>query len=135
LFGLITLLEMNLRESIRQYYRNDEWVNMLGKERLAKVKDLQKLRITRDTSIGLLECTQLCDLKEIIARGPLFQKIFASLSLKVEDFRSSLKRIEYCRNDLAHAQALDIDSLLSIFKETKQCLESSEAWLHKRMNY
>lgn len=131
MFGLITLLEMNLRESIREYYGDDDWIRVLNdKERLQKARDLQAKRISKDASIGLLECTQLCDLKEIIACSPLLQEIFAGLSKK--QFRTRLKRIEKYRNDLAHAQVLDLDQLLSIFSEIKQCLEASDIWLRAR---
>ena len=131
MFWLITLLEMNLRESIRQYHGNDEWVNMLSEKRLQDVKDLQAERLKKDTSIGLIEGTQLCDLKEIIARGPLLQEIFTDLTEK--QFRKYLERIEHYRNNLAHAQALNLDSLLFIFSEVKLYLKASDAWLHARM--
>jgi hypothetical protein len=130
MFGLITLLEMNLRESIRQHYTDNDWINMLSEKRKEDVKGLQAERQKKDASIGLLECTQLCDLREIIARSPLLQKIFPDF--KKKRFRTCLRQIEKYRNDLAHAQALDLDSLLSIFSEIKQCVESSEAWLQAR---
>jgi hypothetical protein len=131
MFGLITLLEMNLRESIREYYGDDDWIRLLNdEERLQKARDLQAKRISKDASIGLLECTQLCDLKEIIACGPLLQEIF--LGLPKKRFRNRLKQIEKYRNDLAHAQVLDIELLLDIFSEIKQCLRASDIWLRAR---
>lgn len=130
MFGLITLLEMNLRESIRKFYGDNDWTQMLNEERLKNAQDVQAERISKDASIGLLECIQLCDLKEIIARGPLLQEIFAGLSEK--QFRNCLKRIERYRNDLAHAQVLDLNLLLYISSEVKKCLEASEAWLRAR---
>ncbi len=131
MFGLITLLEMNLRESIRDYYEDDGWTQMLNEKRFKNAQDIQAERISKDASIGLLECTQLCDLKEIIARGPLLQEIFTGLSKN--QFRNRLERIEYYRNDLAHAQALDLDLLTLYFSEIKQCLEASDAWLRARV--
>lgn len=130
MFGLITLLEMNLRESIRQHYTDKEWIDMLSKKRKKDVKRLQAERQKKDASIGLLECTQLCDLKEIIARGPLLQEIFTGLSKK--QFCTRLKQIEKYRNDLAHAQVLDIDLLFYIFSEIKKFLKASDAWLRER---
>lgn len=130
MFGLITLLEMNLRESIRQYYGDNGWDHLLNEKRLGDAKKLQNTRIIKDASIGLLECTQLCDLKEIIARGPLLQEIFLGLSKK--QFCTRLEQIEEYRNNLAHAQVLDLDPLLSIFSEIKQCLEASDGWLEAR---
>ncbi len=131
MFGLITLLEMNLRESIREYYGDDDWIRVLDdEERLQKAQDLQAKRISKDASIGLLECTQLCDLKEIIARGPLLQKIL--LGMSKNQFRTRLKQIEKYRNDLAHAQVLDLDLLFYIFSEIKKFLKASDAWLRER---
>jgi hypothetical protein len=130
MFGLITLLEMNLRESIRQRYTNNDWIDMLSEKRKEDVKGLQVERQKKDASIGLLECTQLCDLKEIIACDPLLQKIFAGLSKN--QFRNRLERIEYYRNNLAHAQVMDLDLLLYIFLEIKQYLEASDTWLRAR---
>lgn len=103
---------------------------MLNEKRLQKARDVQSERLSKDASIGLLECTQLCDLKEIIVRGSLLQEIFAGLSEK--QFRTRMKQIEKYRNNLAHAQVLNLDLLLSIFLEIKQCLEASEAWLQAR---
>jgi hypothetical protein len=130
MFGLITLLEMNLRESIRQYYGDNGWDHLLNEKRLGDAKKLQNTRIIKDASIGLFECTQLCDLKEIIARGPLLQEIFTGLSKK--QFQNHLERIEEYRNDLAHAQVLDIDLLFYIFSEIKKFLKASDAWLRER---
>lgn len=130
MFGLTTLLEMNLRESIRQRHGDNDWIHVLNEKRFKKAKGIQDTRISKDASIGLLECTQLCDLKEIIIRSPLLQEIFADLSKK--QFLTRLKRIEKYRDDLAHAQVLNLDLLLSIFLEIKRCLEASDAWLRAR---
>jgi hypothetical protein len=55
------------------------------------------------------------------------------VGLSKSQFRTRLKRIEKYKNNLAHAQVLALDLLLSISLEIKQYIEASDAWLRARV--
>jgi len=132
MFGLITLLEMNLREIVRNQYGEGDWVEALNKTRMDKARKLQEERNEQDTGIGLLECVQLCDLRDIVAKGPLLHEMFPGLS--PIPFEKCLKEIEDYRNNLAHAQALDLSQLLNVFRQLQKTLDATDKWLSARLS-
>ncbi len=106
-FGLVTLLEMHLLQMIRAHYANDDdaAVAMLSDERARECRDLFERRKKRGLDIGLVDCLQLADKRDIVARTPA---LLAELRFEsVRALRRTLDDVRDIRDDLAHGQLLD----------------------------
>jgi CBS domain-containing protein len=101
LFGLISLIEMHLLRIIREYYPEDNWVDLIKKDRLDKAKKLLGERQRRNVAIDLADCLQFCDKRVIILRN---KEIQGKLCVSKASCESFLEDIEKLRNNLAHAQ-------------------------------
>ena len=102
IFGLISLLEMNFLELIREYYPDDGWEEVLSDSRLKSAQDLFELRQQVNEEIDLIDCIQLSDKGTLILKN---DKIRVHLGLDpISDGRRELVRIERLRNKLSHAQ-------------------------------
>lgn len=98
LFGLVSMIEMQLLRIIRERCPNDIWKNFLTPTRLAKAQKLLSDRRKRNEEIDLADCLQFCDKREVILKLRL--GIAEGFNLL-----STLKEIEQLlRNNLAHAQ-------------------------------
>lgn len=97
LFGLVSMIEMQLLRIIRNRCPNDRWKTFLTRPRLEKAQELLSDRRKRSEEIDLADCLQFCDKREVIIKGNM---------LKIEgfDLLGRLKEIEHLRDKLAHAQ-------------------------------
>ena len=130
LFGLITLLEMNLLYLIRIYYPNESWIKSIEFKRLEKAKKLQSMRKDRNEAIDLADCLQFCDKRDLILKKP---EIIKNIGIKSKkSIKQILESAENLRNNLAHAQdivkGLSWTKVIDLAKEIelfiKQCEES-----------
>lgn len=104
LFGLVTLLEMNLLRLVRIYYPHDTWQPLLKKERLIAAKHLWDQGRARNEAIDLVDYLQFCDKRDLILAST---EIVERLGLKSKRYGERfLKAAEALRNKLAHAQDL-----------------------------
>ena len=102
MFGLITLLEMNMQRIIESFYRRDSWQGFLSPGRLQIAHDLLIERQKRNEAIGLVDCLHFCDKGMLIIRS---EEIRKKLGIKSnEKGRQLLKAAEGLRNKLAHAR-------------------------------
>jgi predicted transcriptional regulator len=104
LFGLFTLLEMNLLRLVRLYYPQDTWQKFLKPERVEIAQRLWRESQERNEATDLLDYLQFCDKRELVLHHP---ELLEQLELKSK--RSGerfLKAAEQLRNRLAHAQNL-----------------------------
>ena len=104
LFGLLTLLEMNLLRLVQRYYLSDSWQQVLKPERLELAQRLWQESQERNEATDLLDYLQFSDKRELILHQP---ELLQMLGLKSK--RSGerlLKSAEQLRNRLAHAQDL-----------------------------
>jgi hypothetical protein len=102
LFGLISLLDMHLRFWVRRYYDGDSWKGGLTKKRLKAASDLQRKRLARKEEIGLLDCLQFCDKRDLLVANDDLRK---SLGLgNKKEAGKLLVKAEDLRNRLAHSQ-------------------------------
>jgi hypothetical protein len=123
LFGLISLLEMQLLRCIREAHPNDTWTEFIGAERLAAARRLHVQRQVRNDAIDLAECLQLADKKTAFARSPRLSELIAPQSKRTwEKFMSD---VENLRNRLAHANDLDPNA----WTETTRTAEQVEVLL------
>lgn len=104
LFGLVTLLEMNLLRLIRIYYPDDSWQQFLKRERVIAAKNLWEQGRARNEAIDLLDYLQFCDKRDLILSSA---QVVERLGLKSKRYGERfLKAAEALRNKLAHAQDL-----------------------------
>ena len=104
LFGLVTLLEMNLLRLVRLYYPQDSWQKVLKPERLGVAQRLWRESQQRNEATDLLDYLQFCDKRELVLNQPeLLEKLELKSKRSGERF---LKSAEQLRNRLAHAQNL-----------------------------
>jgi hypothetical protein len=104
LFGLITLLEMNMQRLIQIHYPNDLWQKFLWPKRLEDAERLLHERQVRDEDIGLIDCLQFLDKRLIVLRSHQIREKIKVRSKTEGELQ--LKAIEDLRNKLAHAQDL-----------------------------
>jgi len=130
LFGLVTLLEMNLLYLIKIYYPKDSWTKHLKVNRLKNAEKLQSIRKERNEAIDLVDCLQFCDKSKLILKKP---EILKSIGIKsIQYAERILKSSEILRNNLAHAQdivkGLSWTKVINLAKEIelfiKRCEES-----------
>jgi CBS domain-containing protein len=126
LFGLITLLEMNLLRLVRIYYPQDSWQKVLKNDRIDAARRLWRESQERNEATDLLDYIQFCDKRDLVLQQPeLFQKLGLKSKRSGERF---LKSAEHLRNRLAHAQSLVSGSS---WKELISLAEAMETLLIK----
>lgn len=102
LFGMFSLLEMNLLRIIEEFYKNS-WQEYLNDNRLNKAKELLHNRKKRNEELELIDCLQLSDKKELIVKNNKILNLFGFSKTKT---RKVMKRIQNLRDKLAHSQDL-----------------------------
>ncbi|WP_071187242.1 hypothetical protein [Trichormus sp. NMC-1] len=128
LFGLVTLLEMNLLRLVRLYYPQDSWQKVLKPDRLEAAQKLWRESQERNEATDLLDYLQFCDKRELVLNQP---ELFQQLELKSKRFGERfLKSSEHLRNRLAHAQSLVSGSswkdLISLAEDMERLLVRCE---------
>lgn len=101
LFGLISLIEMQMLRLIREEYPRGEWESYISPKRLIHANKILEDRRKRNVAIDLTDCLEWCDKSEIILKGGLFKGIGLSSKKQGEKFFYDLEKL---RNNLAHAQ-------------------------------
>lgn len=61
LFGVVSLVEMQLLRIIKEYYENDKWQSYITEKRLNEANKIRNQRQKDDTNIGLADCLQFLD--------------------------------------------------------------------------
>ena len=124
LFGMVTMIELRYARLIREACPNGSWRQYLSEGRLKKADEFMAERRRRHRSADLLDCLQLSDKGQIVARDERIRgrTIFASRR-QAED---GIKMLEGLRNNLAHAQdivAADWDTIVQLASHLDRLLE------------
>lgn len=131
IFGIITLLEMNLTELIRKLYEESDWIGKLSLSRVKTARELMQHRQDQNEQIDLLECTQLCDKRDLIKHSKEACRILG-FSSKTEA-ENRLKPVISIRNRVAHGQDLVSGSIweevTSTIKDAEQLIKKCEVFL------
>jgi len=127
-FGLITLIEMNLLFIVRARYPNDSWKNHISEARLRKANDLFDERKKRNEAIDLADCLQICDKADLVLKIPdIKQKIEDGLTKSPQTILDSAEDL---RDILAHAQDLVVGSTwtdrIDLIKDIEELLNALE---------
>ncbi len=102
LFGLITLVELELGERIRSRWADGSWTRLLSEGRLKKAETLLAERRRRGQHVDLADCLQLSDKAQIVMEDEAERATFG-LPTKGAAKRV-MQDLESLRNNLAHAQ-------------------------------
>lgn len=102
LFGIITFVEMEFTQMIREYYPDESWRKVLTEKRLAKALELQQERQRRNQHCDLIDCLQLSDKGQIVIQNKEFLELLDIGSKSVA--KRLARELESLRNNLAHAQ-------------------------------
>ena len=126
LFGLISLLEMNLLRLIKSYYPDDSWKGILSNGRIKQAENLLNTLKERNEGIDLADCLQFCDKRKIILNNQeIVERIWQN---DKNSLRNVLKGIQELRNKLAHSQDIITGSSLP---ETIKLIKQLESLLRK----
>jgi len=102
LFGLISLVEMQLLRLIREAYPDDAWKQFITPKRLGLAEKVLADRQQRNAAIDLADCLQLSDKREIILGSDVLRDVVGFAAKKHGE--TLLTELEQVRNNLAHAQ-------------------------------
>lgn len=113
LFGIISLVEMQMLRIIREYCPGESWRKYLNNTRKKHVMDIYNERVERNQQIDASECLEFCDKKEIILKN---EKIFKLLDeFSRSSFRKLMKESQEIRDNLAHSQDYLVEDWPNIF--------------------
>jgi hypothetical protein len=114
LFGMVTLVEMRITRVIRESYGDETWVEFISASRLEKARQLQDERSRRNQSIDLIDCLQMGDKGQLLARSPDLRERFWNRSRR--RIEKIIKELERLRNNLAHSQGIVVENWNAIVR-------------------
>jgi hypothetical protein len=118
-FTIVTHLETLLADVIRAYCGSDDWVELLSEGRRQRLLDKQLELQRRKLDPPVLELTDFCDKRVVVAKV---------LGLRKE-FTGPLEQIEKLRNSVAHASTfVNNDGEVQKFVER---ILAAEVWIDK----
>jgi hypothetical protein len=128
LFGLISLLEMQLNRIIKNYFPNHSWKSHLSQKRMELTEALFFQRKSRNEAIELVDCLQICDKREIIVNDQKLREL-TGIESKNKGM-GFFKKLEELRNNLAHSQDINTQNtwneLFNLIEQTEVLLERCE---------
>ncbi len=128
LFGLISLVEMQLLRVIRAYYPDESWKDRLSEGRRCKAEKLYNERPDKE-EIDLTDCLQFCDKRDIVGKTVA---LWASLGFEsADDWKELLKDLERLRNKLAHSGDIATRNwhrILELAKNAEGIIRKCENW-------
>jgi len=127
LFGIVTIVEMYLTESIKERYGEDGWLSFLTKSRLNKAASLYNERCRRNQNTDLIDCLQLSDKIQVLLQDPDFMERLGFESAR--SGKKAAKEIESLRNNLAHTQDIVIHDWAQIARLSRRV----ESLIHGEM--
>jgi hypothetical protein len=115
LFGMVTLLEMRFTDVIQAHFEGDTWCEFLSESRVEKARKLLEERQRRNRGLGLIECLQLSDKGQIIAKN---ENLRVELGIPSRNRAEKIvSMLEALRNSLAHSQdilACDWETIVAL---------------------
>jgi hypothetical protein len=127
LFGLITLLEMQITRLIRERYPGSGWERALTRNRISRARNRFRSRAKKNQEINVIECLELPDKVSIVSKDELLRRELGFRS--VGHASKTLRRVIDLRNDIAHAYetfSKDWAELISRVEIVQQQLEKVE---------
>jgi len=128
LFGMITLLEMRTTRLIQLKCPGDSWKQYMSEGRLQKAVALLEERRRRNQNLELIDCLQISDKGQIIARNEEIRRLTMFQSRR--QVEQTLQMLESLRNNLAHSQdiiACDWETIVGLCKDMERTIHGTEA--------
>ncbi|WP_157896381.1 CBS domain-containing protein [Vibrio coralliirubri] len=127
-FGMLSLFEMHLNSWIRYEYPDNSWQEHISEQRVAKAQETYELRKQNNQDLSLLDCLQLADKRDLLAKSKEFRERFGFNKKGVERFIRYAERI---RNEIAHSQdsiiaSLPWGSFVSVLEDVDRFLTESD---------
>lgn len=102
LFGMVSLFDMKITRILKHHYAGDSWIDQVTESRLEKARQLQAERSRRKQSIDLMDCLQLGDKGQLLAKTTELRENVWNQSRK--HIKKVVQQLEKLRNNLAHSQ-------------------------------
>lgn len=129
LFGVISLLEMQLLRLIRRQYPEDAWEIYLSEKRIEAAGKVFTDRVRENDGIDMAECLQIGDKKAIFKKSEI---LFSFTGLQSKGaWEAFMKELEKLRNMLAHSNSIPSSSWPEITRLALQ-IESCLSHLEKQ---
>jgi hypothetical protein len=127
LFGMITLMEMRIHRLIEVKCPADSWKQYLSEGRLQKAEALLEERRRRNQNLEMLDCLQISDKGQIVARN---EKIRGMTRLQSRSqTEQAFKMLESLRNNLAHSQEIvscDWETIVKMSEDIEWIINGTE---------
>jgi len=104
LFGMITMLEMDLASRISERWPGDEWQQHCSNNRLRKAETLWEERRRLNQHSDLIDCLQLSDKAQILLSDEEIMEEYGFSSKSAAD--RTIREMSSLRNNLAHGQSI-----------------------------
>ena len=127
LFGMITLLEMRMSRLIGLMCPNETWKKFLSEGRLEKAEALWEERRRRNQGVELIDCLQISDKGQIVARNEEIRRLTQMESRRQTE--QTVKMLESLRNNLAHSQdiiACDWETIVALCGDLERVIGGTE---------
>ncbi|MET0068063.1 MAG: HD domain-containing protein [Candidatus Thiodiazotropha sp.] len=125
LFGMITIIEMNITENVKKFYPDDDWQGLVRSKRLESALQLQQERERRAQQCELLDCLQFSDKAQIlIGNDTALQRLGFATRRSAKKVISDLESL---RNNLAHSQDIVAHDWPQIARMTRR-IEALVHW-------
>jgi len=124
LFGMVTLIEMRFSRLIERFCPDDTWKQFLSDGRILKAEQLLEERARRNQELTLLDCIQLSDKAQIVARNSQLREMTRFQSRR--QLEEAAKLLEKLRNNLAHSQDIiagDWDTIVALSENLDSVLD------------
>ena len=124
LFGMVTLIEMRFTRLIEQQCPSESWQPFLSAARVEKARRLLEERTRRNQDLALLDCLQLSDKAQIVARNQDLRELTRFRSRR--QMEEATKMLERLRNNLTHSQDIvdsDWETIVSLAENLDRVLE------------
>jgi hypothetical protein len=107
LFGMLTMVDANVTETIGILYPGDKWASLLPEGRVAKARSLCDERKRIGQPCPLIDCLHLVDKFTIVAKDDEHLKVLGYESRR--KFTRRVKALEDLRNALVHRHRFSFD--------------------------
>ena len=127
LFGMISLMEMRMTRLIEVNCPGDSWKQYLSESRLQKAEALLEERKRRSQNLELIDCLQISDKGQIIARNEEIRRLTRMQSRRQTE--QVVKMLESLRNNLAHSQDIiscDWETIVELCKDMERVISGTE---------
>ncbi|MHB8952090.1 MAG: hypothetical protein ACYC4U_03865 [Pirellulaceae bacterium] len=127
LFGMVTLMEMRATRLIELQCGDGNWKEYLSEARLRKAEALLEERKRRNQDLALMDCLQISDKGQIIARHEELRRLTHMQSRR--EAEQAIKMLESLRNNLAHSQDIlstDWQTIVGLCRDIERVICGTE---------